>query len=263
MNHLEIRQRFLAYFEANGHRRVLSAPLVPARDHTLLFTNAGMNQFKSVFLQQESREYNRAVSIQKCMRVSGKHNDFDEVGRTAFHHTFFEMLGNFSFGDYFKEKAIELAWTLLTRDYGFSPERLWVSVFREDDEAFRIWQERIGVPEQRIARMDEADNFWQMGDTGPCGPCSEIHFDRGEAFGAADFVANPSRFVEIWNLVFMQFLRDESGRLSPLPAPSIDTGMGLERLAALLQGVGGNYQTDLFSPIIRSATAISPRSRVA
>ncbi|MDY0297176.1 MAG: alanine--tRNA ligase [Acidobacteriota bacterium] len=253
MNHLEIRQRFLAYFEANGHRRVLSAPLVPARDHTLLFTNAGMNQFKSVFLQQESREYNRAVSIQKCMRVSGKHNDFDEVGRTAFHHTFFEMLGNFSFGDYFKEKAIELAWTLLTRDYGFSPERLWVSVFREDDEAFRIWQERIGVPEERIARMDEADNFWQMGDTGPCGPCSEIHFDRGEAFGAADFVANPSRFVEIWNLVFMQFLRDESGRLSPLPAPSIDTGMGLERLAALLQGVAGNYQTDLFSPIIRAA----------
>ncbi|MBN1196053.1 MAG: alanine--tRNA ligase [Candidatus Aminicenantes bacterium] len=261
MNHLEIRERFLAFFEGHGHRRVLSAPLVPARDPTLLFTNAGMNQFKGVFLQQESREYNRAASIQKCMRVSGKHNDFDEVGRTAFHHTFFEMLGNFSFGDYFKEAAIEYAWTLLTRDYGFSPDQLWVSVFREDDEAFRIWQERIGVPENRIARMDEADNFWQMGDTGPCGPCSEIHFDRGERFGTADFVANPSRFVEIWNLVFMQFIRDESGTLTPLPAPSIDTGMGLERLAALLQKVAGNYATDLFLPIIHSAAELTGADR--
>ncbi|HDP95374.1 MAG TPA: alanine--tRNA ligase [Candidatus Aminicenantes bacterium] len=257
MNHLEIRERFLAFFEGHGHRRVLSAPLVPARDRTLLFTNAGMNQFKGVFLQQETREYNRAASIQKCMRVSGKHNDFDEVGRTAFHHTFFEMLGNFSFGNYFKEAAIEYAWTLLTRNYGFSPEQLWVSVFREDDEAFRIWRERIGVPEARIARMDEADNFWQMGDTGPCGPCSEIHFDRGEHFGKADFVANPSRFVEIWNLVFMQFIRDESGVLTPLPAPSIDTGMGLERLAALLQKVSGNYATDLFLPIINTAAELT------
>jgi len=257
MNHQEIRERFMTFFETHGHRRVLSAPLVPARDPTLLFTNAGMNQFKGVFLQQESREYNRAVSIQKCMRVSGKHNDFDEVGRTAFHHTFFEMLGNFSFGDYFKEEAIEYAWSLLTREYGFAPERLWVSVFREDDEAFRIWQERIGVPETRIVRMDEADNFWQMGDTGPCGPCSEIHFDRGEAYGAADFVANPSRFVEIWNLVFMQFIRDEAGGLTPLPAPSIDTGMGLERLASLLQGVSGNYATDLFLPIVHAAAELT------
>ena len=253
MNHLEIRERFIKFFEARNHRRVLSAPLVPAKDPTLLFTNAGMNQFKSVFLQQETREYTRAASIQKCMRVSGKHNDFDEVGRTAFHHTFFEMLGNFSFGDYFKEEAIEYAWALLTEDYGFAPDQLWVSVFREDDEAHRIWEERIGIPQNRIVRMDEADNFWQMGDTGPCGPCSEIHFDRGESFGKPDFIENPGRFVEIWNLVFMQFIRDEAGRLSPLPAPSIDTGMGLERLAGLLQNVSGNYATDLFLPIIRAA----------
>ena len=257
MNHLEIREKFMSFFEARNHRRVLSAPLVPAKDRTLLFTNAGMNQFKSVFLQQETREYTRAASVQKCMRVSGKHNDFDEVGRTAFHHTFFEMLGNFSFGDYFKEEAIEYAWSLLTGDYGFSPDQLWISVFREDDEAHRIWEERIGVPAARIVRMDEEDNFWQMGETGPCGPCSEIHFDRGESFGSPVFIANPGRFVEIWNLVFMQFIRDEAGGLSPLPAPSIDTGMGLERLAGLLQHVSGNYSTDLFVPIIEAAAELT------
>ncbi len=256
MKQAEIREKFTSFFQEHNHHKVLSAPLVPARDPSLLFTNAGMNQFKSVFLQHETRDYKRAVSIQKCMRVSGKHNDFDEVGRTAFHHTFFEMMGNFSFGDYFKERAIEYAWELLTQSYGFDPERLWVSVFREDDEAYRIWEKRIGVPAARILRLDEDDNFWQMGDTGPCGPCSEVHFDRGEAFGPMDFIANPSRFVEIWNLVFMQFSRDASGDLSPLPAPSIDTGMGMERLASLLQGVSGNYETDLFQPIIKSAAQL-------
>ena len=183
MKNPEIREIFYQYFVKHNHHKVLSAPLVPAKDPTLLFTNAGMNQFKSVFLDEEKREYKRAVGIQKCMRVSGKHNDFDEVGKSDFHHTFFEMLGNFSFGDYFKEKAIEYGWELLTQCYHFKPEQLWVTVFQEDDQAFRIWEEKIGVPAHKIIRMDEKSNFWQMGETGPCGPCSEIHFDRGEDFG--------------------------------------------------------------------------------
>jgi alanyl-tRNA synthetase len=253
----DIRRTFYEFFQKQGHQRVLSSPLVPAKDPTLLFTNAGMNQFKGVFLQEEKREYRRAVTIQKCMRVSGKHNDFDEVGRTDFHHTFFEMLGNFSFGDYFKEKAIAYAWELLTRHFHLEPERLWVSVFREDDEAFRIWQEKIGVPESRIHRLGEKDNFWQMGDTGPCGPCSEIHFDRGPGFGPAEFVDGNRRFVEVWNLVFMQYSRDPEGTLHPLPAPSIDTGMGMERLTAILQGVTSNYRTDLFAPIIGRAAELA------
>ncbi len=250
MNHKEIRNIFYDYFQKKNHHKVLSAPLVPAKDPTLLFTNAGMNQFKSVFLQEEKREYNRAVSIQKCMRVSGKHNDFDEVGKTEFHHTFFEMMGNFSFGDYFKEGAIEFGWDLLTNYYKFKPEDLWITVFREDDDAFKIWEEKIGVPSNRIIRLDEKDNFWQMGDTGPCGPCSEIHFDRGPGAGPDEFVDGNRRYVEVWNLVFMQFFKDETGKLNPLPAPSIDTGMGMERLTAQLQGKNSNYETDLFSPII-------------
>ncbi len=250
MKNAEIRDIFYTYFGRQGHRRVLSAPLVPAKDPTLLFTNAGMNQFKGVFLQEESRDYRRAVSIQKCMRVSGKHNDFDEVGRTDFHHTFFEMLGNFSFGDYFKEPAIAFAWELLTRHYRLPESRLWVTVFRDDDEAAAIWRDQIGVPSARILRLDEKDNFWQMGETGPCGPCSEIHYDRGPEFGPDGFADGNRRFVEIWNLVFMQFNRTAGGVLQPLPAPSIDTGMGMERLTAVLQGVPSNYGSDLFRPII-------------
>jgi alanyl-tRNA synthetase len=250
MKHSEIRQIFFDYFIKKNHYKVLSAPLVPAKDPTLLFTNAGMNQFKSVFLQEEKREYNKAVSIQKCMRVSGKHNDFDEVGKTEFHHTFFEMMGNFSFGDYFKEKAIEYGWELLTQDYKFKPENLWVSVYKEDDEAFKIWEEKIGVPSHKIIRLGEKHNFWQMGETGPCGPCSEIHFDMGSDFGPDAFTDDNNRYIEVWNLVFMQYFKDQSGKLNPLPAPSIDTGMGMERLTALLQGKASNYQTDLFRPII-------------
>ena len=250
MKHSEIRHIFFDYFTGRNHYKVLSAPLVPAKDPTLLFTNAGMNQFKSVFLQEETREYNKAVSIQKCMRVSGKHNDFDEVGKTEFHHTFFEMMGNFSFGDYFKEKAVEYGWELLTRDYKFKPENLWVTVYKEDDEAFKIWEEKIGVPSHKIIRLGEKDNFWQMGETGPCGPCSEIHFDRGSDFGPDAFTDDNNRYIEVWNLVFMQYFKDQNGKLNPLPAPSIDTGMGMERLTALLQGKVSNYQTDLFRPII-------------
>jgi alanyl-tRNA synthetase len=250
MRNSEIRETFFSYFDRKKHYKVFSSPLIPAKDPTIIFTNAGMNQFKDVFLGMESREYKRAVSIQKCMRVSGKHNDFDEVGKTEYHHTFFEMLGNFSFGNYFKEKAIEFAWELLTQKYRFNPDHLWVSVFREDDEAFNIWEKQIGVPLKKIIRLGEKDNFWQMGETGPCGPCSEIHFDKGEQHGPIDSLENPNRFVEIWNLVFMQYNRDREGNLNPLKSPSIDTGMGMERLTSLLQGVDSNYQTDLFKPII-------------
>jgi len=248
----EIRRIFYAFFSKQNHHKVLSAPLIPAKDPTLLFTNAGMNQFKSVFLQEEKREYSRAVSIQKCMRVSGKHNDFDEVGKTDFHHTFFEMLGNFSFGNYFKEKAIEFAWDLLVNHYNFSPDKLWVSVYKEDDEAYKIWKKNIGIPEKKIARLGKKDNFWQMGDIGPCGPCSEIYFDRGDTYGPDRFSEDNKRYIEIWNLVFMQFNRDKEGNLNPLPAPSIDTGMGLERLATCLQEVKSNYDTDLFQPLIKT-----------
>jgi len=250
MNSSEIRNIFYTYFKDKGHYKVMSSPLVPAKDPTILFTNAGMNQFKDVFTGNETRDYSRAVSIQKCMRVSGKHNDFDEVGRTEYHHTFFEMLGNFSFGDYFKEKAIEYAWELMTEKFGFSPEVLRISVFNEDDEAYRIWEDKIGIPAKRIARLGEKDNFWQMGNTGPCGPCSEIHYDRGKEFGPDEFSDDNKRFVEIWNLVFMQYYKDKSGNMTPLPSPSIDTGMGMERLTTLLSGKSSNYDTDLFRPII-------------
>ena len=255
----EIRQRFLDFFAERGHRPVRSSSLVPANDPTLLFTNAGMNQFKDTFLGLEKRDYNRAATSQKCVRAGGKHNDLENVGYTRRHHTFFEMLGNFSFGDYFKAEAIEFAWDLITKDFGLPEDRLYVTVFREDDDAENLWQKVAGVPKSRIFRLDEKDNFWQMGDTGPCGPCSEIHYDLGiEAAepGREDeqFPDDAGgRFVEIWNLVFMQFDRDSSGKLTPLPRPSIDTGMGLERIAAVMQGKLSNYDCDLIRPIIEHA----------
>ncbi len=255
----EIRDAFLRFFEARGHRVVKSSSLVPENDPTLLFTNAGMVQFKRVFLGEEERDYKRAVSCQKCLRVSGKHNDLENVGRTPRHHTFFEMLGNFSFGDYFKEEAIAWAWELVTEVFGIDPSRLVVSVFRDDDEAFAIWRDRIGLPEQRIYRLGEEENFWSMGDTGPCGPCSEIHVDfrPQEALDRDDPGSETGRFLEIWNLVFMQYNRDAEGRMTPLPRPSIDTGAGLERLAAVIQGVSSNYETDLFRPLIARVEDLS------
>ncbi len=250
----EIRANFLRFFQERGHTVVPSAGLVPAGDPTLLFTNAGMVPFKRVFLGEEPRPYSRAASSQKCLRVSGKHNDLENVGRTPRHHTFFEMLGNFSFGDYFKHEAIEYAWELLTGRFGVATERLVATVFREDDDAWRVWREEIGLPGQRLFRLDEKDNFWSMGDTGPCGPCSEIHFDFGPNPHCTSEPCTPAcecgRFLEIWNLVFMQYDRGERGTLTPLPKPCVDTGAGLERLAAVLQGVGSNYETDLFLPIL-------------
>src|ERR1700693_1761979 len=262
----QTRQKFLDYFSARGHRVVRSSSLVPGNDPTLLFTNAGMNQFKDVFLGQEKRDYSRAVSSQKCVRAGGKHNDLDNVGYTRRHHTFFEMLGNFSFGDYFKRDAIAFAWELITKDYGLPKDKLYVTVFREDDDAEKLWQEVAGVPKDRIFRLDEKDNFWQMGETGPCGPCSEIHYDMGPKAAAPgrghEQVPDDGvgRFVELWNLVFMQFDRDASGKLTPLPRPSIDTGMGLERIAAVIQGVLSNYDTDLLRPIIDRAGELIGKS---
>ncbi len=260
----EIRQKFLDYFQQQGHRIVKSSSLVPANDPTLLFTNAGMNQFKDVFLGKEKREYARATSSQKCVRAGGKHNDLENVGKTARHHTFFEMLGNFSFGDYFKKEAIPLAWNLVTRDYGIPKNQLWVTIYRDDDEALGIWSNSVGVAADRIFLLGEKDNFWAMGDTGPCGPCSELHFDQGPSaseWGHADckFPCDCGRFVEIWNLVFMQFDRDSSATLAPLPKPSIDTGMGLERITAILQGKISNYETDLLKPLILEAAEIAQK----
>jgi len=262
----QIRQRFLDYFASHHHRVVRSSSLVPANDPTLLFTNAGMNQFKDVFLGQEKRDYARAVTSQKCVRAGGKHNDLDNVGYTRRHHTFFEMLGNFSFGDYFKREAIAFAWDLITQVYGLPKDKLYVTVFREDDDAENLWQEVAGVPKDRIFRLDEKDNFWQMGETGPCGPCSEIHYDLGPeaAEPGREHETFPDdgggRFVEIWNLVFMQFDRDASGKLTPLPRPSIDTGMGLERVAAVMQGKLSNYDTDLLHPIVLRAGELLGKS---
>jgi alanyl-tRNA synthetase len=258
MKAAEIRRRFLSYFERNGHEVRPSASLVPADDPTLLFTNAGMVPFKRVFLGSEDLPYSRAATSQKCVRAGGKHNDLEEVGRTARHHTFFEMLGNFSFGDYFKEDAVRYAWELLTDELGLDPDRLWVTVHESDDEAERLWIEHVGVPAERIFRLGDADNFWQMADTGPCGPCSELHYDardeeeRGKTLDRDAFVelSDAGEIVEIWNLVFMQFDRDEEGTLNPLPAPSIDTGAGLERLATVLQGEDNNFHTDLFMPLL-------------
>src|SRR3954466_3405106 len=272
----EIRETFLRYFEAQKHRRVHSSSLVPANDPTLLFTNAGMNQFKDVFLGLEKRDYNRAVTSQKCVRAGGKHNDLENVGFTNRHHTFFEMLGNFSFGDYFKKEAIQFAWELITSPkwYGVDSKRLYATIFEgsqgleRDTDAEKFWME-VGVPKERVFAMGLKDNFWQMGDTGPCGPCSEIHVDMGAgasdkqhpecAAGKCEFPCphDCGRYMEIWNLVFMQFDRDASGKLTPLPKPSIDTGMGLERIACVLQGVVSNYDTDLFTPLIRRAAELT------
>ena len=257
----EIREDFLEFFEERGHRRVKSASVVPESDPTLMFVNAGMVPFKRTFLGEEVRNYNRATSSQKCIRVSGKHNDLENVGRTPRHHTFFEMLGNFSFGDYFKAEAIEFSWELLIGKMGLREEQLAVSVFEDDDEAFNLWRDEMGLPESKIYRLDEKENFWSMGDTGPCGPCSEIHFDFGRPENCPSTACDPScecgRWLEIWNLVFMQFNRDASGTMEPLPRPSIDTGGGLERWAAVLQGVRNNYDTDLFMPLIHRAQDIS------
>ncbi|MDH3213190.1 MAG: alanine--tRNA ligase [Myxococcales bacterium] len=261
----EIRATFLRFFEARGHRVVASASLVPESDPTLLFANAGMVPFKRTFLGEETRDYRRAVSSQKCLRVSGKHNDLENVGSSPRHHTFFEMLGNFSFGDYFKREAIAYAWELVTGDFGIAADRLVASVFREDDDAFEIWRREVGLPESRIFRLDEDENFWSMGDTGPCGPCSEIHVDFGVNPDCGRPGCDPScgcgRWLEIWNLVFMQFDRDATGVMKPLPQPSIDTGAGLERLAAVIQGVSSNYDTDLFAAILERAQDISGVAR--
>jgi len=266
MHPREIRASFLKYFEQHGHRVVASSPLLPGEDPTLLFTNAGMNQFKDVFLGREKRDYTRAASSQKCMRVSGKHNDLDNVGPSLRHHTFFEMLGNFSFGDYFKHDAIELAWNLLTKEWGLDPSKLYVTVFKgekgipRDDEAHQRWLDF--VPADHIGELGMADNFWAMGDTGPCGRCSEIYVDRGAGVPGSDnftedVESGSERFVEIWNNVFMEFERDDKGTLTPLPAPSIDTGMGLERISAVMQGTTSNYDTPLFTPLLEAIGKLS------
>jgi alanyl-tRNA synthetase len=270
MKSAEIRQKFIDYFVRNGHTHVASSSLVPAEDPTLLFTNAGMNQFKMTFLGQEPRPYRRATTAQKCVRAGGKHNDLEEVGRTARHHTFFEMLGNFSFGDYFKREAIRFGFEFFTKDLGFEADRIWATVHHSDDEAFELWQEVAGLPPGRVLRFGDKDNFWQMADTGPCGPCSEIHYDQRPKgatmdLDAAQFEAltESGQILELWNLVFMQFDRDEAGNLDPLPKPSIDTGAGLERIAAALQGVDSNYHTDLFMPLIHRAEELVQHKYVA
>ena len=252
----EIRNQFIEFFKSKGHRAVPSAPVIPHGDPTLLFTNAGMNQFKDVFLGQGNRDYTRAVDTQKCIRVSGKHNDLEEVGVDTYHHTFFEMLGNWSFGDYYKEEAIEWAWELLTEVWGLPKDRLFASVFREDDEAFQIWTKFL--PEERILRCDEKDNFWEMGDTGPCGPCSELHSDGTPDKSGRDLVnADDPRVIEIWNLVFIQYNRNEKGELENLKNTHVDTGMGLERIVRVLQGKDSNYDTDIFMPLIEKISSLS------
>jgi alanyl-tRNA synthetase len=260
----EIRESFLKYFEGKGHTRVASSSLIPKDDPTLLFTNAGMVQFKNCFLGIEERRYRRAVTSQKSVRAGGKHNDLENVGVTARHHTFFEMLGNFSFGDYFKKETIAWSWEYLTDVIGLPKEKLWITIYQDDDEAFRIWHEEMGVPAERIVRMGEKSNFWMMGETGPCGPCSEILYDQGEGTGCGQPTCSVEcecdRHLELWNLVFTQFDRDASGKLTPLPKPNIDTGMGLERLAAVIQGVTSNYDSDLFSGIIVCIEKLSGRT---
>ena len=257
----ELRQKFLEFFEERGHTAVPSSSLVPQNDPTLLFTNAGMVQFKDVFLGAETRGYSRATTAQKCVRAGGKHNDLENVGRTARHHTFFEMMGNFSFGDYFKDDAVRFGWEFLTETLELPPDKLWVTVYEDDEEAYTLWKDLVRVPEQRIVRMGEKDNFWAMGDTGPCGPCSEILIDQGESMSCGPEcgigLCDCDRYLELWNLVFMQYERDDSGNLAPLPRPSIDTGMGLERVAAVLQGVQSNYDSDLFAPLLRFSEDIS------
>src|SRR5690554_6625404 len=265
MKTAELRQAFLEYFQQQGHAIVPSSSLVPHDDPTLLFTNAGMNQFKDLFLGREERDYTRATSSQKCVRAGGKHNDLENVGYTARHHTFFEMLGNFSFGDYFKREAINYAWTFLTGEQWLNlpSEKLWITVYADDDEAYDIWNKQVGVPADKIVRIGDnkgaryaSDNFWAMGDTGLCGPCTEIFYDHGEHIwggppGSPE--EDGDRFIEIWNNVFMQFERKENGDMIPLPKPSVDTGMGLERISAIMQGVHSNYEIDLFQALLKAA----------
>src|SRR5438270_521610 len=256
----QIRRKFLEFFEKKGHKIVHSASLVPHNDPTLLFTNAGMNQFKDYFTRKVQPPFLRATTAQKCVRAGGKQNDLDNVGYTARHHTFFEMLGNFSFGDYFKPLAIELAWKLITQDFGLAKDRLMVTVYHTDDDAFDLWKKIAGLPDAKIIRIPTSDNFWAMGDTGPCGPCSEIFYDHGDHIpggppGSAD--ADGDRFIEIWNLVFMQFEQQAGGERVPLPRPSIDTGMGLERISAVLQGTHDNYDTDVFRALIMASAEAS------
>jgi alanyl-tRNA synthetase len=256
MNSKEIRQSFLDFFKSKEHRILPSAPVVPHGDPTLLFTNAGMNQFKDVFLGVGSRDYKRAADTQKCIRVSGKHNDLEEVGVDTYHHTLFEMLGNWSFGDYYKTEAIEWAWELLTTVWKLPVERLHASVFRTDDEAFEIWKNYL--PIERIHRFDEKDNFWEMGETGPCGPCSEIHFDRTPDLSGGPLVnAGVPEVIEVWNLVFIQYNRKANGELEPLTSTHVDTGMGFERIVAVIQGKSSNYDTDVFMPIINKIQELS------
>ena len=257
MKYAQIRKAFVDYFKSHSHQPVDSSSLIPHNDPTLMFTNAGMNQFKDVFLGSDKRDYNRAVTIQKCLRAGGKHNDLENVGFTARHHTFFEMLGNFSFGDYFKEDAIKMAWEFLTKTLGIPEDRLYVSVFTTDDEAFEIWEKQIGVPKEKIFRFGEKDNFWRMGQTGPCGPCSEIFYDHNPDGPKIPIDQDEDRFVEIWNLVFMQFFEDESGKQTPLPKPSVDTGSGIERVAAAMQGVKDNYQSDVFQPLMEKTCSLA------
>jgi alanyl-tRNA synthetase len=260
MNSRDVRQKYIDYFKKQGHRHIESSRLIPDGDPTLLFTNAGMNQFKNVFVGLEQRDYKRAVTSQKCVRAGGKHNDLENVGYTARHHTFFEMMGNFSFGDYFKKDAIHYAWELVTKDFGLDKNRLYVTVFLDDDEAADIWHKQEGVPKDRIYRFGEADNFWRMGDSGPCGPCSEIFYDLGPEAGTGkdDVMGGPGdRFMEFWNLVFMQFEEDGKGGRKPLPKPSVDTGLGLERLTKIMQGKINNYDTDLFQDIIQVCAKLS------
>ena len=267
MKSTDIRNTFLAYYQKQGHAKVASSSLIPENDPTLLFANAGMNQFKNLFLGLEKRDYTKAVSSQKCVRAGGKHNDLDNVGFTARHHTFFEMLGNFSFGDYFKKDAIHFAWEVLTKEYGIPKDKLYVTCHISDDEAADIWHKQEGVPKDRIFRFDK-DNFWRMGDVGPCGPCTEIFYDHGEKAGKEKdpfkgIEAGEDRFVEIWNQVFMQYDEVTPGNLVPLPKPSVDTGMGFERLVAVLQGQYSNYDTELFAPMIEIASTSAKAHYVA
>jgi alanyl-tRNA synthetase len=264
MKSSEIRRDFLHYFQQKQHTIVASSSLIPHKDPTLLFTNAGMVQFKGVFLGEEDRGYKRAATSQKCVRAGGKHNDLENVGRTARHHTFFEMLGNFSFGNYFKKEAVSMAWEFITQHLSLPEAKLWVTVYKEDEEAHTLWGNLIGIPADRIVPMGEKDNFWAMGETGPCGPCSEILIDQGPDIGCGRedcrVGCDCDRYLELWNLVFMQFNRDKNGALHPLPKPSIDTGMGLERITAVVHDVKNNYDTDLFLPLIRFIEATSQKS---
>ncbi|MBT8379134.1 MAG: alanine--tRNA ligase, partial [Ignavibacteria bacterium] len=258
MTSKEIRDQFLNFFKDKQHKIVQSAPVVPFDDPTLLFANAGMNQFKDVFLGTGKRDYKRAADTQKCIRVSGKHNDLEEVGHDTYHHTFFEMLGNWSFGDYYKAEAIEWAWELLTEDWKLPKERLWATVYKDDEESFELWRTKTDINPRHILKFGEKDNFWEMGDTGPCGPCSEVHINVGNDFDNPDYVnAGSPECIEIWNLVFIQYNRDEYGKLHELPSKHVDTGMGFERVCAVLQKKNSNYDTDVFSPVIEQIAKLS------